>query len=73
MKGIAEKAARIVGTSASDCEISMRQQAETAPARVLEEVAQTLYWMNRQGIEKLAHRRALMKAGRAALNKLGEI
>lgn len=68
-----DHAARVIGSSASDCEVSMMLQAGHSPVRTLAEVANTLHYMNANGIEKKAHRHALMKAGRAALKKLGEM
>ncbi len=54
---------------------------QTCPASIyalagcitLTEVAETLHYMNANGIEKISHRKALMKAGRKALNVLGEM
>lgn len=67
------KAARLIGSSASDCEITLMCQVKNSPFEALSEVARALYWMNEQSIEKLSHRRALVKAGRAALKKLGDM
>jgi hypothetical protein len=64
---------RVIGSSASDCEIEMMLAAGSSPVATLATVAETLYRMNAQGIEKVSHRKALMKAGRVALKKLGEI
>lgn len=63
----------LIGTSASDCEISLTCQVETSPLRVLTSVATALFYMNEQGIEKVSHRKALVKAGRAALKNLGDM
>ena len=65
--------AGVIGTSASDCETGMMLSATTSPVRTLETVAETLHYMNASGIEKISHRKALMKAGRKALNVLGEM
>ena len=64
---------QVIGTSASDCEVELVLQAGTSPVKVLETVAETLHHMNARGIEKVSHRRALMKAGRKALNVLGDM
>lgn len=63
----------LIGTSASDLEISLTCQVEKSPMRVLTNVATALFYMNEQGIEKVSHRKALVKAGRAALKKLGDM
>jgi len=68
-----KRAAGIIGSSASDCEVSMVLSAGHSPVRTLSEVAETLYYMNVRGLEKKSHRQALMKAGRAALKKLGDM
>jgi hypothetical protein len=47
--------------------------AGSSPVRTLTKVAETLHYMNANGIEKISHRKALMKAGRKALNVLGEM
>ncbi len=67
------ESARVIGTSASDCETGMMLSATTSPVSTLATVAQTLHYMNANGIEKISHRKALMKAGRKALNVLGEM
>lgn len=64
-------ALQVIGSSASDCEIEMMLCATNNPATTLETVADTLQYMNEQGIGKVSHRKALMKAGRQALNVLG--
>lgn len=64
--------ARIIGTSASDCETSMMLQAGHSPVKTLNEIAGALHYMNQHQIEKISHRRALVKAGRKALAVLGE-
>jgi aspartate aminotransferase-like enzyme len=46
--------------------------ATTSPVSTLATVAETLHYMNANGIEKISHRKALMKAGRKALNVLGD-
>ncbi len=66
-------AARVIGTSASDWETGMVLSATTSPVSTLATVAQTLHYMNATGIEKISHRKALMKAGRKALNVLGKM
>lgn len=63
----------LVGTSAEDCSITMQNRVASSPMGALSDVAQALNYMNTNGIEKKAHRHALMKAGRAALKKLGEM
>ena len=68
-----KRAAMTIGTSASDCETSMVLQAGHNPLRTLDEVAGALHYMNTNGLEKISHRKALMKAGRKALNVLGEL
>lgn len=66
------KALKLIGTSASDCEITAMHRASTSPAEALAEVANALHHLNAQGMDRKSHRQALMKAGRAALKKLGE-
>jgi len=68
-----KRAAMVIGSSASDCDVSMTLQATHSPVRTLCEVAETLHYMNANGIEKISHRKALMKAGRKALNVLGDM
>ncbi|MAM85749.1 hypothetical protein [Marinobacter sp. UBA2678] len=68
-----KRVAMIIGSSAHDCEVSMVLNAGSSPVRTLTEVAETLHYMNANGIEKISHRKALMKAGRKALNVLGEM
>jgi hypothetical protein len=63
----------LVGTSAEDCSITMQNRVASSPMGALSDVAGALDYMNANGIEKKAHRQALMKAGRAALKKLGEM
>lgn len=63
----------LVGTSAEDCSITMQNRVASSPMGALSDVAEALNYMNTNGIEKKAHRQALMKAGRAALKKLGEM
>jgi len=47
--------------------------AQNRPMAALEQVAFLLQLMNISGQEKKAHRLALVKAGRVALKKLGEL
>lgn len=63
----------LVGTSAEDCGNTMQNRVASSPMGALSDVADALNYMNTNGIEKKAHRQALMKAGRAALKKLGEM
>lgn len=64
---------RYTGTSASDCQVQMNLNADRCPGTALGEIAQILLMMNHHGIEKKAHRQALARAGRKALNKLSEL
>ncbi|MCK7547161.1 hypothetical protein ACFQGA_09400 [Marinobacter koreensis] len=64
---------KYTGTSADDCRIMMELNAERFPGTTLGEIALILFAMNHQGIEKKAHRQALAKAGRNALNRLAEL
>ncbi|MFL1404228.1 hypothetical protein ACJO2E_02645 [Marinobacter sp. M1N3S26] len=66
----AERATKLTGTSASDCEISIMNGAETHPVETLVEVANALHHLNLKGWERKSHRQALVKAGRKALKKL---
>jgi len=66
-------AVQLLGTSASDCECTMLLAAQNRPMAALEQVAFLLQLMNISGQEKKAHRLALVKAGRVALKKLGEL
>jgi len=63
----------VIGTSASDCEIDMMSFASSNPVTALQVIAQTLNYMNSRKIEKVSHRRALVKAGRKALVELGDM
>ena len=69
----ADRATRLTGTSASDCEITIMNRANSSPMAALAEVANALHHLNVQGLEKKAHRQALLKAGRAALKKLEDM
>lgn len=61
---------KYTGTSADDCRIMMELNAERTPGTTLTEIALILTAMNHLGIEKKAHRQALAKAARSALNRL---
>lgn len=63
---------QVIGTSASDCELTMMRNASAAPVKALVIIAETLHYMNANNIEKASHRRALMKVGRKALTVLGD-
>ncbi len=67
------EAAKVVGSSASDCEIQMMGQADRNPLSALNAVAGALHYMNSKGVEKISHRRALVKAGRKALAEMEKI
>ncbi len=69
----ADRAKRLIGTSASDCDITMMRKVDHSPVEALAEAANALRYLNGRGLEKKAHRQALMKAVRAALKKLGEV
>lgn len=73
LKADEQRALRLTGTSASDCETTAMHNVESHPVEVLADVANALRFLNEQRVEKKAHRQALMKAGRAALKKLGEV
>lgn len=64
---------QVIGTSASDCEIGLMLSATTSPVATLATIAETLHHMNARGIEKISHRKALVKAGRKALAVLGDV
>lgn len=63
----------LCGSSASDADINMSVNAERRPAETLIGIAGVLIEMNKAGTEKKAHRHALAKAARKALNKLAEV
>ena len=63
----------LCGSSASDADISMSLNAENRPEETLIGIAGALIEMNNAGTEKKAHRQALAKAARKALNKLAEV
>ncbi|WP_228285589.1 hypothetical protein [Marinobacter sp. bablab_jr008] len=62
----------LIGTSADDCAISITSHAETEPVETIRKVIRVLELMNSRGIEKKSHRQAMLRAGRKALNKIGE-
>lgn len=62
----------LIGTSASDCAISLNNDAERDPAGTIRKVLSVLHLMNFRGIEKKSHRQAMLRAGRKALNTIGE-
>lgn len=62
----------LLGTSASDCAISLDNDANRDPAGTIRKVLSVLHLMNLRGIEKKSHRQAMLRAGRKALNKIGE-
>lgn len=62
----------LIGTSASDCAISLNNDAERDPSGTVRKVMGVLNLMNARGLEKKSHRQAMLRAGRKALNKIGE-
>lgn len=66
-------AENLIGVSAGDCESTLMCRVANNPLDALGLVAKTLQYMNEQRIEKISHRRALVKAGRAALATLAEV
>lgn len=62
----------LINTSASDCAISLNNDAERYPAGTIRKVLAVLHLMNVRGIERKSHRQAMLRAGRKALNKIGE-
>jgi hypothetical protein len=68
-----ERADGLLGTSASDCDITITNRVAVNPYTALLDVANTLVQANQTNRENKAHRQALMKAGRQALKDLGEI
>jgi hypothetical protein len=62
----------LINTSASDCAISLNNDAERDPAGTIRNVLAVLHLMNIRGIERKSHRQAMLRAGRKALNKIGE-
>ena len=65
-------ATRLLGTSVDDASTTLINQAESRPACLLVDVAMVLTIMNKEGIEKKSHRQAMLRAGRKALNTIGE-
>lgn len=63
---------RLLGTSAADCNITIENDLNRDPAEALRTVIRALFHMNNNGIEKKAHRQALVRAGKKALGKIGE-
>jgi hypothetical protein len=64
---------RLLGSSCSDCAITMENEVASDPAEALRTALRTLLHMNQKGIQKKAHRQALVRAGRKALGKIGEL
>lgn len=64
---------RLLGSSCSDCAITMENDVNRDPAEALRTALRTLLLMNEKGIQKKAHRQALVRAGRKALGKIGEL
>ena len=62
----------LLGTSADDCSITLSNRAERFPVDTLQKTVNVLSLMNSRGIEKKAHRQAMLRACRKALNKIGE-
>ena len=62
----------LINTSADDCAISLNNDAERDPAGTIRRVLAVLHLMNLRGIERKSHRHAMLRAGRKALNKIGE-
>lgn len=62
----------LINSSASDCQSSLNCQLANDSAGTLRRVISVLHMMNFQGIEKKSHRAALLRAGRKALNQIGE-
>jgi len=62
----------LTNTSASDCAITLDNSATSHPVETIGEVTQLLMMMNHKGIEKKAHRQAMLRAARKALNSIGE-
>jgi len=68
-----QKMTALINTSASDCAISLNNDAERDPAGTIRKVLSVLHLMNFRGIEKKSHRQAMLRAGRKALAEIGEI
>ena len=62
----------LLNTSASDCAISLNNDADRDPAGTIRKVLSFLHLMNLRDIEKKSHRQAMLRAGRKALNTIGE-
>ncbi len=63
---------RLINSSASDCQSTLDCQLANDPAGTLRRVTSVLHLMNFRDIEKKSHRAALLRAGRKALNQIGE-
>ncbi len=64
---------KLLGTSADDTGTSLMLQAENRPGQLLMDVSMALTIMNKERIEKKSHRQAMIRAGRKALNTIGEL
>ncbi len=62
----------LLGTSASDCAITLSNSADRDPSGTVREVLSLLQLMNARGIDKKSHRQAMLRAGRKALSAIGE-
>ena len=62
----------LINSSASDCQITLDCGLANDPAGTLRRVISVLHMMNFHGIEKKSHRAGLLRAGRKALNQIGE-
>lgn len=63
----------LISTSAADCDSSLNCSLANNPADALRRVTRVLHQMNALGIEKKSHRQAMVRAGKKALAKIGEL
>ncbi|WP_372986979.1 hypothetical protein [Marinobacter sp.] len=64
---------KYLGSSAADCASTLDCAVANHPETTLVEIVHCLMVMNHKRIERKAHRTAMLKAARKALNKIGEL
>lgn len=69
---VEKKMTGLLGSSASDCQITLDCRVARDPITTLGDVTEVLVMMNHKGVEKKAHRQAMLRADRKALNTIGE-
>jgi|GEM_PF-1436945 hypothetical protein len=63
---------KYLGSSAADCAATLECSVANHPELALADIIHCLMVMNHKGLERKAHRAAMLKAARKALTKIGE-